>query len=60
MVTAVGEIPPTSQQREALRAFVLSATTAEVVDRLARSEGRLRELDEQLQLMRESLVDHEA
>lgn len=60
MVTAVDEIPPKSQQREALRAFVLSATTAEVVDRLARSEGRLRELDEQLQLMRENIVDHEA
>ncbi|MCP3934171.1 MAG: hypothetical protein GY708_02230 [Actinomycetia bacterium] len=56
MVTAVDEGTLGFDVIEELRAFVLSATTEEVVDRLARSEGRLRELDQRLQVMKE-LID---
>lgn len=49
----------TSRDDEQLRAFVLTATTEEIIERLSRLERRLVELDARLRAVREIVADAE-
>lgn len=48
---------PTTERDEDIRAFVLSATTEEVIERLSRLERRLVELDARLRVVRDIIDD---
>lgn len=55
--SSTGALP--SGDLDALRAFVASASTDEIVDRLVRTERRLQELDERLRIVKRLVDDAE-